>query len=532
MRARPIHFALVISLFSALSSFNYAQEISYPDDFAEPMPLLEDVLGEFHFPIRTESELAQRYFDQGMQMMYAFAKPEAARSFREAQVADPNCAMCYWGEAWSWGSYLNGAMSTADAPRAYAAMNKALALLDQANEKEADLIRSLQSRYVADYKPEERRTQDQAYADTLATLVKRYPDDLNIATLYADALFLLEERRGYRRLEDPNVIRLHGVLESVLARDITHPGACHLYVHATESTPTPELAAPCAEFLGSAIPGASHINHMPSHTWNELGLWEEAVRANTLAWHSDQKAAIGKGVAIYPTHNLTMLYYAGSMGGASAASIQAAKDLAKLNSNSAMHAMALVRFSRFDEAIALANEPKGDVNVSMYEFSQAYSALKLGDKARAQTTLATLKELAQTSTARFRFHDGKDIIGTLAGILEGEIAWEEGDLEAATEAFRRATRYYDSLNYDEPEPLPFSPRHWLGAAYLELGAYDAALEEYRLDLDDHPHNVWSLFGVNAALGGLGQDTSASSAALQKALDYADIWLDSSRPQTF
>ena len=526
------HLAIAASLCSAMSFSSLAQEITYPDEFAETMPLLGEILGDFHFPISTDSALAQQYFDQGMQMMYAFAKPEAARSFRESQVADPECAICYWGEAWSWGSYLNGAMSSAEAPRAYAAMNKALGLIDNASEKEADLIRSLQDRYIPDYKPEERRIQDQAYADTMATLARRYPDDLNIATLYADALFLLEERRGYRRLEDPNVIRLHGVLESVLARDITHPGACHLYVHATESTPTPELAAPCAEFLGNAIPGASHINHMPSHTWNEMGLWEEAVRANTLAWHSDQKAAIGKGIAIYPTHNLTMLYYAGSMGGASAASIQAAKDLAKLNGNSAMHAMSLVRFARFDEALALENEPKGDVNLSMYQFSQAYAALKQGDLAHAETTLTTLLELAETSTARFRFHDGKDIIGALAGILEGEIHWEQGNLEAAAESFRRATRYYDSLNYDEPEPLPFSPRHWLGAAYIELGAYDAALSEYRLDLDDHPHNVWSLYGVNAAIQGMGADSTDSAAELQQALDYADIWLVSSKPQSF
>lgn len=510
-----------------LASAAFAADVSYPDEFASPMPLLGEVLGDFHFPISSDSTLAQQYFDQGMQMMYAFAKPEAARSFREAHAADPDCAICYWGEAWSWGSYLNGAMTTAEAPRAYAAMNAALARIDSANAKEADLIRSLQSRYIEDYRPEARRTQDQAYADTMATLARRYPDDLNIATLYADALFLLEERRGYRRLEDPNVIRLHGVLESVLERDIRHPGACHLYVHATESTPTPELAAPCAEYLGTSIPGASHINHMPSHTWNEMGLWEEAVRANTIAWHSDQKAAIGRGVAIYPTHNLTMLYYAASMGGASASSIQAAKDLAKLNSNSAMHAMALVRFGRFDEALALSAEPNGDVNRSMYSFSQAYSALKLGDRDRAETTLEELLALTETTTARFRFHDGKNIIGALAGILEGEMHWEQGNLEAAAESFRRATRYYDSLNYDEPEPLPFSPRHWLGEAYLALGAYDAALAEFELDMDDHPHNVWSLFGAQRAQEALGIEASYE-AELGRALEFADIWLPASK----
>ncbi len=312
-------------------------------------------------------------------------------------------------------------MTTAEAPRALAALNKALALIDNASDKEVDLIRSLQSRYIENYDPATRRVQDQAYADTMAELARKYPDDLNIATFYADALFLLEERRGYRRLEDPNVIRLHGVLESVLERDITHPGACHLYVHATESTPTPELAAPCAELLGTSIPGASHINHMPSHTWNEMGLWEKAVRANTIAWHSDQKSAIGRGVAIYPTHNLTMLYYAAAMGGASASSIQAAKDLAKLNGNSAMHAMSLVRFGRYEEALELDNEPSGDVNRSMYSFSQAYSALKQGDTARARETLAELLDLTETTTARFRFHDGKNIIGALAGILEGQL---------------------------------------------------------------------------------------------------------------
>ena len=139
-----------------------------------------------------------------------------------------------------------------------------------------------------------------------------YPDDLDIATLYADALFLLEPRRGTRDVNDPNVQQLHQVLESVLAKDVHHPGACHLYVHATESTVVPGRAEACAEFLGQSIPGASHINHMPSHTWNEVGRWGDSVRANLEAWHSDQKAAIGEGFAIYPEHNLHMLLYAAS----------------------------------------------------------------------------------------------------------------------------------------------------------------------------------------------------------------------------
>ena len=515
---------LLLAATALLATSTAAQDVDYPEAFDEPMALHPESMGDFHFPISSDSDLAQQYFDQGFQLMYAFAKLDAARSFHAAQQADPDCAICYWGEAWAWGSYLNGAMTTAEAPRAYRALQQALAHIDQASAKEADMIRALESRYIADYDPAERREQDEAYAAAMAELAEQYPDDLDIRTLYAEALFLLEERRGYRSLEDPNVIRLHNVLLGVLAEDIRHPGACHLFVHATESTPTPELAAPCARYLGRSIPGASHINHMPSHTWNEMGLWHDAVRSNIEAWNSDQKAAFGKGFTIYPTHNLTMLYYAASMGGESAAAVQAAKDLAKLNGNTAMWSMALVRFGRFDEVLELEQAPNGEVNQAMFDFSKGYAALKTGDMERAEATQQALAELTETTTARFRFHDGSDIIGTLAAILAGEIAWTNGNLEAAAAEFRRATEYYDSLNYDEPEPLPFSPRHWLGAVYMELGAYDRAEAEYRQDLSEHPHNIWSLFGVQQALEARGQSDRVIDQDLYEAFSYADIWL--------
>ena len=511
-----------------ISMNSIAQEIDYPDSFNEPMKLFDSAMGDFHFSISSDSEMAQTYFDQGFQLMYSFAKDDSARSFQASNMADPDCAICYWGEAWSWGSYLNGAMTTAQAPRAYNALQQALARIDSATAKEADMIRTLAVRYIEDFDPETRRVQDQAYADAMGELAAKYPDDLDIATLYGESLFLLEERRGYRALDNPDVTRLHNVLLGVLEKDIRHPGACHLLVHATESTPTPELAAPCARFLGSSIPGASHINHMPSHTWNEMGLWHDAVVANTRAWHSDQKAAIGEGFAIYPTHNLTMLYYAASMGGESAAAVQASKDLAKLNSNTSMHSMALVRFGRFDEILDITNPPTGEINISMYDFSQGYAALKLGDTDKARAAMQSLKELTETTTARFRFHAGKDIVGALAGILEGEIAWSEGNIEAAAEAFRLATGYYDNLNYDEPEPLPFSPRHWLGAVYMELQAYDNALEVYRQDLSEHPHNIWALFGIQQALKMMGESDPVIDKDLFEALSYADIWMLSTK----
>ncbi len=329
--------------------------------FEEPIPLFTVGLGPFTRPISSPNPEAQAYFTQGFQMMYAFAKMDGTRSFREAWKRDPTCAICYWGEAWSWGSYLNGPMTAEEAPHAWAAIRKALSLREHASEKERAFIDAMAVRYVEHFDPERRVDQDRAYAEAMRKVSEAYPDDLDAATLYAEALFLLEPRRGTRDINSPSVQRLHGVLEGVLVRDIRHPGACHLYVHATESTVAPEKAEGCAEYLGNAIPGASHINHMPSHTWNEIGRWGDAVRANIQAWHSDLKAEVGEGFAIYPSHNLHMLLFAASMDGQGAVAMQAGKDYAKLTGDTMYQVLTLVRFGRFDEIPAVASRPAHEI---------------------------------------------------------------------------------------------------------------------------------------------------------------------------
>jgi hypothetical protein len=362
----------------------------------------------------------------------------------------------------------------------------------------------------------------------MSRVAAAYPDDLDAATLYADALFLLEPRRGTRDVNAPTVQRLHQVLEGILAKDVRHPGACHLYVHATESTVVPERAAACAEFLGRTIPGASHINHMPSHTWNEVGRWGDSVRANLQAWHSDLKAAIGEGFAIYPEHNLHMLLFAASFDGQGAIAMQAGKDYAKLTGDSFHQVLTMVRFGRFDEILGVTSRPKTEISGGLWDFAQGYAQLRQGSADFARVYLARVRKTAETSTAVMRVHAAKGLLGVVAEILDGEIRRAEGDLPAAIASFERAVSIEDGLTYDEPEPLPFAARHWLGAALLEAKRFADAERVYREEIDDHPHNGWSLLGLQQALAAQGKRAPEIDEDFERSWARSDVWIRTSR----
>ena len=527
-------FALAFIFLSSLDNHYISAQIDslppLPDHYNDSIDLRKVALGSFSYQISSANAKTQAYFDQGVQLKYAFATKDAALSFRQAWQADSTCAICYWGEAWAMGAYLNGKLSEELAPHALAAIQKAQKLAGEyASPIEKALIEAMTVRYVEDFDPKRAGAQDTAYAEAMAQVYEKFPDDLDVATLYAEALFLLEPRRGTRDIESPAVKRLHQILEKVLTTDITHPGACHLYIHATESTEKPEKALDCARLLGNAIPGASHINHMPSHTYNELGMWKEAVKANIQAWQSDQKAEYGEGFEIYAGHNLHMLLFAASMDGQGAIAMQAGKDHAKVTRSTMYQVLTMIRFGRFNEVFEVNNRPNERFDGGMWDFAQGYARLRMGEADFARLYLERVKKAASdTSKADFRGHKVQDLLHVAVGILGGEIYLQTGDLQSAIVSFEGAVAMEDSLRWDEPEPFPFAARHWLGAALLEAKRYADAERVYRKDIEDHPHNGWALFGLLQALEAQGKRDLNAEMDFQESWKRSEVWLRGSR----
>jgi tetratricopeptide (TPR) repeat protein len=361
----------------------------------------------------------------------------------------------------------------------------------------------------------------------MARVFAAYPDDLDVATLYAEALFLLLPRPGAFSVDHPTVSRVLTVLEVALKRDVKHPGACHLYIHMTELTPEPARAVACAEYLGNSIPGASHINHMPAHVWTKVGRWGDAVAASLQAWQSDQKAAKGEGFLTYPAHDLHMLVYAAAWDGQSGIALQAARGFTRLTSDSMLHSLVLVRFGRFEEVDSLGPRPANELSAGMWDFAHGYAALRRGDVATARALLERLQNASVTSKSMFRTHRVGGLLGVAAGILDGEIALTGGDVTGAITAFHRAAAH-DGSSIDDTEPLPFSVRHWLGAALIQAKRFSEAERVYREDLGRHPHNGWALLGLQQALRGQGKPTREVDEDLRDSWARADVRISASR----
>lgn len=504
---------------------------------SDTIPLYSN-LGPYTRPVTTSSSLAQRYFNQGLRLAYAFGRPQAVRSFREAQRHDPHCAMCYWGEAWALGPYINEKMDPKAGVQAYQAIQKAKGLVpQQTNANEQALIEAMALRYAPDPTPENRATLDRAYAAAMGEVVRRFPQDLDAGALFGEALMVLSPWDHWTRegQPKPGTEEAVAVLESILARNIKHPGACHLYIHLMEASPTPEQAEACADLLADQIPGASHIQHMPSHIYMHIARYGDAVRTNQNAWQVDQQAAHDQAIAIYPAHNLHMLIYAGWMDGQSAVALQAARDLAKLSPDNAFYpSLILTRFGRWDEVLALS-QPEDAFQQGFWHFAQGMAHLQKAHPDKAHLHLDHLTRIAQATPDSLTYwYFGKihqaDLLTIAQGILEGELATFEGRDDDAVQALEQAVSLEDSLAYAEPEPWPLPVRQVLGAVLLELDQPVQAERVYREDLEDHPHNGWSLIGLAQSLEAQDKPKQATEArsAFEKAWARADVWLPASR----
>lgn len=510
-------------------------------------PLFDD-LGDHHHAITTSSEAAQRYFDQGLTLVYAFNHAEAIRSFREAARLDPASPMPWWGVALAHGPNINRPMTEDDAPAAWDALQRARALAANGSERERAYVEALSARY-AEQLPEDRSQLDRAYADAMRELAARHPEDLDAATLFAEAL--MDTMPWEYWTEDgqprPATRELLAALEGVLERNPDHPGANHYYIHAVEAV-EPERALDAADRLRGLVPGAGHLVHMPSHVYLRMGLYREATLANERAAEADESYIAqcreqGFYPALYYPHNVHFLWYTNAMEGRSAPSIEAARaigqhvdghDLIEAQRLRPLETMALVRFGRWDEILRQPRPPAE----RRFESAAAHHARGLALVARgrldeAAEELAALGSIVEDD-GRESFDSpylpGEALVTIARHDLTGHLTLARGEHDAAIAELRQAVAIEDALPYMEP-PFAYLPmRHGLGAALLAAGRPAEAEAVYREDLSVYPHNGWSLTGLEASLRAQGKDALADEVRHRKERAWirADGGLASSR----
>jgi len=510
-------------------------------------PLFDD-LGNHHHTITTRSEQAQRYFDQGLTLLYAFNHAEAIRSFREAARLDPDCAMAWWGVAVGYGPNINKPMAAEDNPRAWEAVEKAKALAPKASEQEQAYIDAVSRRY-AQNPPEDRSALDRAYADAMRQLSRQYPDDLDAAVLFAESLMDLSPWDYWTKeaRPKPDTQEILAALERVMKANPDHPGANHYYVHAVEAV-EPRKALEAADRLLHFAPGAGHLVHMPAHIYLRLGMYHEAAVANELASRADQSYiaqcnAQGFYPATYYPHNMHFLWYTHAMVGRSAASIAAARDIAshgdqmKLSEAERLQPLlsaVLVRFGRWDEVLAQPRPPKDRrFETAMSHWARGLALAARGRTGEAESEFAALDAIAQdekTKSLQTPILPGETLVWLARHDLAGHLALRKGRHAEAVKQLEAAVALEDGLPYMEP-PFSYIPmRHGLGAALLAAGNARHAERVYREDLERNPNNGWSLFGLSQSLRAQGKAEAADEAyrAFEQAWVRADIKLTTSR----
>jgi len=545
--------ALLVACGGGKKESDVAQDAPPPAGYEKTAPLFEG-MGTHTHRVTTRVGLAQTYFNQGLILSYGFNHAEAARSFREAQKLDPDCAMAYWGEALVLGPNINAAMEDENVPLAWAALQKALERKDKASERERAYIDALAARYV----PEpvaDRSELDVAYANAMREVAGDYPDDLDASTLFAEALMNTTPWDYWQDNGEPKWVteEILATLERVLAADPNHPGANHFYIHTVEAQ-QPERGVAAADRLGSLVPGAGHLVHMPCHIYVRVGRYAEASDANEDAIAADdsyitQCHAQGLYPLAYMPHNRHFLWFTAAMEGRSERSIEAAKHVAMHVDKELMREpgygtlqhfytlplWAMARFGKWDMILATPR-PKSDLKYpnGVWYFARGMAHLRKGDPGAATASLVVLDSLAADpeldTVTIWDINTTRQLLQIASHVLAGEIAATHGNYRQAIAHLNTAVDLESQLRYDEPAPWYAPVRQTLGAILLQAGRAGDAETVYRAELEMYPNNGWSLYGLAQALSRRGKQREADEVMLQfeAAWARADVQLTSSR----
>jgi tetratricopeptide (TPR) repeat protein len=506
-------------------------------------PLLQG-LGAHTFPVTTKSSQAQLYVSQGVNLAYGFNHAEAGRAFREAARLDPECAMAYWGQALVLGPNINAAMDSNDEPKAHELAQKALALKGTASPREQALIEALVRRYTGS--PDDRPAANKAYAEAMRTAWQQFPADDDIAALYAEAVMDRRPWAYWRPDGTPKdgTLEIASLLESVIQRNPRHPLALHLYIHLMEPV-APAKAELAADLLGPLMPGAGHMVHMPSHIYQRVGRYADAVRVNELASQADESYLTQCRVqgfyamAYYP-HNVHFIWSAAAMDGRGQLAIDSARKVAARIDDATLAELpltagfrvvpyfALTRFGRWDEMLKEPEPPASSLFLlGAWHYARGLAFLAKGDLSAAETSLAELRRIAgdkELEYTLFSTNTAARILAIAPEVLAGELAAARKSWDAAIGHLDRAVRLEDGLDYTEPAEWHYPPRHALGAVLLEAGRPAEAETVYWEDLKRNSENGWALLGLSRALADQGKTEMAAFARqrYEKAWTRADV----------
>lgn len=491
--------------------------------------VLLDGLGKVHHPISTTNAEAQKFFDQGLRLIYAFNHDEAYLAFERAAELDPNLALAYWGMALAVGPNYNLDADAAALKRAYAAIQKASELAKKAPDHEQAYIRALSQRYSGDAKAPKNQLADK-YSTAMKTLHESYPDDLDAATLYAESLMNRNPWELWKRDGKPNVdtLEILRVLEGVLARNPEHTGANHYYIHAIEASPFPERGLPAADRLGKIAPKAGHLVHMPAHIYARVGDHAASAIANLEAAKVDREyiqrfKVHGVYPMMYDSHNLHFLAVAHHMQGRYQDAKKAADDLAAhvgphvkempmLEFFLPTSMLVQVRFRMWNDIVALPKpDAKQPIMTAIWHFARGSAHVAFGRSKDGESHLTELRKIIRDLPAENPYGDrnkARHVLSIPEHLLRARIAFSRKEFGDAISALEKAIEFEDALNYIEPADWHLPCREVLGAVLYHETRFADAEKVFRADLAQNRRNARSLYGLMESLKAQRKDFAA------------------------